>query len=535
MAEQFYTILTGIGKGKIANANALGNKVNFTQLALGDGNGSYYNPTEQQEALIREVWRGNIGSITVDENNPNWIVIQTIIPSTVGGFMIREAGLFDDAGDLIAIGKYPETYKPVAADGSTKDLVIKMILEVSNTASVVLKVDPAVILATKKDVDGVKTALTTHQANTNNPHQVTASQIGAETPTGAQTKADAAQTTAQAYTDQQIQLVTATGIPKLVSYPYVLTPTQDGQTDFEIPLETFAHETDTVLVGRNTTWLSTAKYSIIPPKTLRLAEGVPLEYAGTPTEIFVVVLKNVPIGPEGAVSAAVLADGTVTDDKLSNVAGQLKGVVAGHLAEIVTDAHLPLNVGLGNLQNYGIASQAEAEAGTASNKYMTPLRTAQAIAALSPDWDLLTLASNTAQVDIAVSAGCKVIEIIAFVQSYAAGTSHDDLWVRFNGDSGSYYDSYKTSPSAGQAQIVVPAAVPQSGQLFQGYIGLTIQNTADKQKIASVISTPSGILQSTFTSGLWKNNVDKINTVNLRTQAGSGFKAGSMFFVKEVK
>ncbi|WMJ79524.1 phage tail protein [Clostridium sp. MB40-C1] len=152
MAEQFYTLLTKIGKAKIANATALGNKVNFTTLKVGDGKGKYYNPTEEQEDLVNEVWQGNINSIRVDEDNPNWVVIEVIIPSSIGGFMIREAGIFDDENNMIAIGKYPETYKPQAQDGSTKDLVIKMILEVSNTSSVTLKIDPTVILATQKDI-----------------------------------------------------------------------------------------------------------------------------------------------------------------------------------------------------------------------------------------------------------------------------------------------------------------------------------------------------------------------------------------------
>ncbi|WP_454053427.1 phage tail protein [Clostridium sp. Marseille-Q7071] len=153
MAEQFYSILTSIGKAKIANANTLGNKLNLTTLVLGDGNGKYYNPTENQEAIVNEVWKGNVSSITTDSKNPNWIVIETIIAGNVGGFFIREVGIFDDEGSLIAIGKYPETYKPVISDGSTKDLIIRMILEVSNSANVTLKVDPAIIMATKKDVE----------------------------------------------------------------------------------------------------------------------------------------------------------------------------------------------------------------------------------------------------------------------------------------------------------------------------------------------------------------------------------------------
>lgn len=153
MAEQFYTILTKLGKAKIANASALGTSVNFTKFQVGDSNGSYYNPTEDQAELKHKVWEGNIGSVTIDKDNSNWIVIETVIPADQGGFMIREAGIIDDQGNLIAIGKYPETYKPITSEGSSKDLIIRMILEVSNTASVTLKIDPTVILATKKDIE----------------------------------------------------------------------------------------------------------------------------------------------------------------------------------------------------------------------------------------------------------------------------------------------------------------------------------------------------------------------------------------------
>lgn len=153
MAENFYTILTNTGKAKIANAQALGTTVNLTHLAAGDGNGAYYNPVETQTALVNEVWRGAISSIDVDTENPNWILIEAVIPTADGGFMVREVGVFDDAGDLIAVGKCPETYKPVLGEGSAKDLYVRMIIEVTNATTVTLRVDPAVVLATKKNVD----------------------------------------------------------------------------------------------------------------------------------------------------------------------------------------------------------------------------------------------------------------------------------------------------------------------------------------------------------------------------------------------
>ncbi|WP_333860810.1 phage tail protein [Clostridium sp.] len=159
MAESFYTILTNIGKAQIANASALGTKVKFTTLKLGDSGGNYYNPTETQTALVHEVWSGNIGNIIVDTDNSNWIVLETVIPANVGGFMIRECGIADDEGNLLAVGKYPETYKPVVSEGSSKDLRIRTILEVVNTAAVTLKIDPTVTLATKEDLETVKDSI----------------------------------------------------------------------------------------------------------------------------------------------------------------------------------------------------------------------------------------------------------------------------------------------------------------------------------------------------------------------------------------
>jgi len=153
MAENFYTILTQIGLAKVANSQITSSKIDISTIAVGDGNGAYYNPASNATALKREVWRGAAGSVEIDSNNPNWVVIETVIPSTVGGFTVREVGLFDVAGDLIAIGKYPETYKPVLAEGSSKDLYIRMIIEVANATAVTLKVDPAIIIASRKYVD----------------------------------------------------------------------------------------------------------------------------------------------------------------------------------------------------------------------------------------------------------------------------------------------------------------------------------------------------------------------------------------------
>ncbi len=152
MAENFYTMLTIVGKNKLSSSAVSGSKVNFKTLKVGDGKGAYYEPSENQTSLMNKVWEGNISSISIDENNSNWIVVETVIPASDGGFFIREAGIFDEDGDMIAISKLAETYKPVVAEGSTKDLVIRIVLEVLNVDTVTIKIDPNVVAATKSDV-----------------------------------------------------------------------------------------------------------------------------------------------------------------------------------------------------------------------------------------------------------------------------------------------------------------------------------------------------------------------------------------------
>ncbi|NFL82068.1 phage tail protein [Clostridium botulinum] len=160
MAEKFYSILTNIGKAKVANSIGLGTKVNFSKMKVGDGGGSYYEPTEGQTDLKNVVWEGNINHVTVDEKNPNWIHIEVMIPSTIGGFTIREYGAFDDENNLIGICKCAETYKPVIADGSTKELLLDLILCVVNTDTVELKIDPTIIFAKKGEVEQLRTDIT---------------------------------------------------------------------------------------------------------------------------------------------------------------------------------------------------------------------------------------------------------------------------------------------------------------------------------------------------------------------------------------
>jgi phage-related tail fiber protein len=161
MTQKYYAIVTNLGAAKIANAAALGTKLNITQMAVGDGNGSLPTPTATQTALVHENRRAAINALSVDPANASQIVAEQIIPETDGGFWIREMGLFSEDGTLIAVCNTPETYKPALQEGSGRTQTVRMILIVNSTDAITLKIDPAVVLATRRYVD--ETILTVRQ------------------------------------------------------------------------------------------------------------------------------------------------------------------------------------------------------------------------------------------------------------------------------------------------------------------------------------------------------------------------------------
>lgn len=152
MAEKFFSLITDIGKRQITNAVALGKKVELSSLCVGDGAGGYYEISESQTQLKNQVWEGALTKVIVGESNKNEILVEAYIPTDIGGFYIREAGIKDKDGNLIAVAKHPETYKPVGEFGAYKDITIRMILTFSNAANVILKVDPSIVVATQKDL-----------------------------------------------------------------------------------------------------------------------------------------------------------------------------------------------------------------------------------------------------------------------------------------------------------------------------------------------------------------------------------------------
>lgn len=153
MATKYYAVLTNVGAAKLANATALGAQVEITQMAVGDGNGVLPTPNPAQTALVHELRRKPLNSLSIDPNNANQIIAEQVIPEDEGGWWIREIGLFDKDGDMIAVANCAETYKPQLQEGSGRVQVVRMILIVSSTAAVTLKIDPSVVLATRKYVD----------------------------------------------------------------------------------------------------------------------------------------------------------------------------------------------------------------------------------------------------------------------------------------------------------------------------------------------------------------------------------------------
>ncbi|MHC0463513.1 phage tail protein [Kosakonia cowanii] len=153
MTAKYFAILTNLGAAKLANAAALGTQINLTQMAVGDANGQLPTPDPAQTQLINQKRIAPLNRLSIDPKNSSQIVAEQVIPETEGGFWIREIGLYDDAGVLIAVANCPETYKPQLQEGSGRTQTIRMVVVVSSTAAVTLKIDPSVVLATRQYAD----------------------------------------------------------------------------------------------------------------------------------------------------------------------------------------------------------------------------------------------------------------------------------------------------------------------------------------------------------------------------------------------
>jgi phage-related tail fiber protein len=155
-ADQFYTLLTMEGATEFIAAQAAAGdvKVPFTHIALGDGNGLPVTPNEAMTGLVNEVYRVPITSITVDPNNSKYLILEAVIPTVVGGWTVNEVSAIGGrAGGLtLAVGNFPPTYKPMLSQGSARDMVVRMVIQVGNASVVSFAIDPSVAVATNQAI-----------------------------------------------------------------------------------------------------------------------------------------------------------------------------------------------------------------------------------------------------------------------------------------------------------------------------------------------------------------------------------------------
>jgi hypothetical protein len=149
----YLTTITNIGLAKIADAIANETPLNLITMKIGDGNGNTTTPSETDTDLVRSVYSGTPNYINVDPTDATRIICELIVPAAEGGFTIREIGIFDDEGELIAIAQFPPVYKPLPSEGATLDLVARLFLVVSNTEAITLEIDTAVVVATRQWVN----------------------------------------------------------------------------------------------------------------------------------------------------------------------------------------------------------------------------------------------------------------------------------------------------------------------------------------------------------------------------------------------
>ena len=154
MTVKYKTVITKAGAIKLAAATVPnGKKVNFTAMAVGDGGGTLPVPDPNQTKLVKEVWRHALNKISQDKKNKNYVVAELLIPPETGGFWMREMGLYDDTGTLIAVGNMAESYKPALAEGSGRAQTVRMVIMVSDIESVELTIDTSTVMATQDYVD----------------------------------------------------------------------------------------------------------------------------------------------------------------------------------------------------------------------------------------------------------------------------------------------------------------------------------------------------------------------------------------------
>lgn len=167
--SQFFTLLTAIGAAEHANAHAANTTVPYTHLAIDDGNGAEIVPTEAMTAPVHEVARVAISSVTADPDNPNWFIIEGVLPANIGGWTVRGFAVIGGAGaggKVLFVGNLPASYKPQLSEGSARDMIVRVVVQVSNAGTVQLVLNPNTAIATNQSVAN---AIAQHEAKAD-PH-----------------------------------------------------------------------------------------------------------------------------------------------------------------------------------------------------------------------------------------------------------------------------------------------------------------------------------------------------------------------------
>ena len=149
----YTAVITTIGATRLAEAQMSGVPLIFTEMAVGDGNGTTPIPTTAQTGLVNEVWRGDVNTVEIHVSAPSTVRIEGVIPAASGGFTVREVGCFNAAGELIVVASHPDCHKLTPAEGVTADMILRQLLYYSDLAAISHVVDPAVVIASREYVD----------------------------------------------------------------------------------------------------------------------------------------------------------------------------------------------------------------------------------------------------------------------------------------------------------------------------------------------------------------------------------------------
>ncbi|MGE5078685.1 phage tail protein, partial [Yersinia enterocolitica] len=334
MTTKFFAILTNLGAAKLANATALGTQLQITHMAVGDGGGVLPLPNAAQTQLIGEKRRAALNSLSVDAANSSQIIAEQVIPETDGGWWIREIGLFDKDGVLIAIANCPETYKPQLQEGSGRTQTVRMVLIVSSTEAVTLKIDPSVVLATRKYADDKAIEVKSYADGLMVAHLAAADPHSQYAPKASPALTGKPTAPTAAKTDNSTQLATTAHIKlALADYAPLASPVLTGTPT-----------TPTAGAGSNTQQLANTAF------------------------VQAAIAALVASSPAALDTLKELADALGNDP---NFATTMTNALAGKMdkakngSDIANVATFLENLGLGDAAKKGIATNAEMQVGTA--------------------------------------------------------------------------------------------------------------------------------------------------------------------------